>query len=55
MYNPYSWQNKKFPPQIFGWLITAKNIAGGNAFCFSNLGQVTKFNPQIQDFKRALD
>ena len=39
--NPYSWQNKNFPKQIFDWLIAAKIIAGDNVIRFSNLGRVT--------------
>ena len=48
---------QKSPKQILELLVTAKNIAGGNVpFASSTWAKLlTKFNPQIQDFKRVLD
>ena len=41
--NPVTYMTKQKSPEqiILEWLFTAKNIAGGNVFCFSHLGQVT--------------
>ena len=32
-----------------------KNVEQSNVPCFPKPGQVTKFNPKMQDFKRVLD